>query len=221
MRFYLACILMTCAYAMTYAKQFTVRSASNNNDSIKIVGFERMIRDLTASTKQVADINGVPCGVIKVNVNDSAYIFQPNFGVIKEITEVGERILYVPAGTKSISVRHPQYVMLRNYMLPTPVESKATYLLTIDVKELEHTTDVELLSNVDGADVYVDDIIVGVTPFRGRLPSGQHEVILRANRYQPAGKQLQIQGEHVKFIFTLQENKHFKYKSKYQMEESK
>ena len=61
-----------------------------------------------ASTRPVKDINGQICGIIKIETNDSLFIFEPNYGVIEELKKPGERILYVPAGTKSISIRHPQ-----------------------------------------------------------------------------------------------------------------
>ena len=185
-------------------------------DSIKVVRFERLTRDLSASTRQVKDINGQICGIIKIETNDSLFIFEPNYGVIEELKKTGERILYVPEGTKSISIRHPQYVMLRNYLLPEKIDSKATYILNIDHKRRDNTlyTDFELVANVDGADVFIDDVFYGVTPFHKRIPYGKHNFVLRANKYQPAGKELMVQGPHQKFKFTLVPNKHFKYKSK-------
>ena len=185
-------------------------------DSIKVVRFERLTRDLSASTRQVKDINGQICGIIKIETNDSLFIFEPNYGIIEELKKTGERILYVPAGTKSISIRHPQYVMLRNYLLPEKIDSKATYLLNIDHKKRDNTlyTDFELVANIDGADVFIDEVFYGVTPFHKRIPYGKHNFVLRANKYQPAGKELIVQGPHQKFKFTLVPNKHFKYKSK-------
>lgn len=185
-------------------------------DSIKVVRFERLTRDLMASTRPVKDINGQICGIIKIETNDSLFIFEPNYGVIEEQKKPGERILYVPAGTKSISIRHPQFVMLRNYLLPEKIDSKATYILSIDHKKRDNTlyTDYELVANVEGADVFVDDVFYGVTPFHKRIPYGKHYFVLKANKYQPAGKELIVQGPHQKFKFTLVPNKHFKYKSK-------
>ena len=185
-------------------------------DSIKVVRFERLTRDLSASTRQVKDINGQICGIIKIETNDSLFIFEPNYGIIEELKKTGERILYVPSGTKSISIRHPQYVMLRNYLLPEKIDSKATYLLNIDHKKRDNTlyTDFELVANIDGADVFIDEVFYGVTPFHKRIPYGKHNFVLRANKYQPAGKELIVQGPHQKFKFTLVPNKHFKYKSK-------
>ena len=185
-------------------------------DSIKVVGFERLTRDLMASTRQVKDINGQICGVIKIETNDSSFVFEPNFGIIEELKKPGERILYVPAGTKSVSIRHPQYVMLRNYLLPEKIDSKATYILSIDIKKRDNTlfTDFELIANVEGADVYIDDVFYGVTPFHKRIPYGKHNFVLKANKYQPAGKELNVQGPHQKFKFNLVPNKRFKYKSK-------
>lgn len=46
------------------------------------------------------------------------------------------------------------------------------------------------------------------------LANGKHNFVLKANKYQPAGKELIVQGPHQKFKFTLVPNKHFKYKSK-------
>ena len=166
-------------------------SIGHAQDSIKVVRFERLTRDLMASTRPVKDINGQICGIIKIETNDSLFIFEPNYGVIEELKKPGERILYVPAGTKSISIRHPQFVMLRNYLLPEKIDSKATYILSIDHKKRDNTlyTDFELVANVEG-------------------------FVLKANKYQPAGKELIVQGPHQKFKFTLVPNKHFKYKSK-------
>ena len=191
-------------------------SIGHAQDSIKVVRFERLTRDLMASTRQVKDLNGQICGIIKVETNDSLFIFEPNYGIIEELKKPGERILYVPIGTKSISIRHPQYVMLRNYLLPEKIESKATYILSIDLKKRDNTlyTDFELVANVEGADVFVDDVFYGVTPFHKRIPYGKHNFVLKANKYQPAGKELIVQGPHQKFKFTLVPNKHFKYKSK-------
>ena len=191
-------------------------SIGHAQDSIKVVRFERLTRDLMASTRPVKDINGQICGIIKIETNDSLFIFEPNYGVIEELKKPGERILYVPAGTKSISIRHPQFVMLRNYLLPEKIDSKATYILSIDHKKRDNTlyTDFELVANVEGADVFVDDVFYGVTPFHKRIPYGKHNFVLKANKYQPAGKELIVQGPHQKFKFTLVPNKHFKYKSK-------
>lgn len=191
-------------------------SVAHAQDSIKVVRFERLTRDLMASTRQVKDINGQICGIIKIETNDSMFIFEPNYGILEELKKPGERILYVPVGTKSISIRHPQYVMLRNYLLPEKIDSKATYILCIDHKKRDNTlyTDFELVANVEGADVFVDDVFCGVTPFHKRIPYGKHYFVLKANKYQPAGKELNVLGPHKKFKFTLVPNKHFKYKSR-------
>ena len=191
-------------------------SIGHAQDSIKVVRFERLTRDLMASTRQVKDINGQICGIIKIETNDSLFIFEPNYGIIEEIKKIGERILYVPAGTKSISIRHPQYVMLRNYPLPEKIDSKATYILSFDLKKRDNTlyTDFELVANVEGADVFIDDVFYGVTPFHKRIPYGKHNFVLKANKFQPAGKEMIVQGPHQKFKFTLVPNKHFKYKSR-------
>lgn len=196
---------------------FVCGSAIYAQDSIKVSKFELLERDIMASVQRVDDINGQACGIIKIETNDNDYVFEPNFGSIKEIQKMGERILYVPKGTKSISIRHPKYVMLRNYKLPEIVQSKTVYLLHLDIKKCDQTlyTDLEVLCNVEeGADVYIDDIFYGVTPFRQRVSYGNHYFVLRANRFQPAGKKINIEGAHQKFKFTLMKNKHFKYKSK-------
>lgn len=54
--------------------------------------------------------------------------------------------------------------------------------MSIDRKRRDNTlyTDFELVANVEGADVFVDDVFYGVTPFHKRIPYGKHNFVLKA-----------------------------------------
>jgi len=56
-------------------------------------------------------------------------------GVVKRVNKPGEIQLYEPVGTKRMTVRYKNFLPLRDYVIPEPLEGKATYDAIITVKE--------------------------------------------------------------------------------------
>lgn len=104
----------------------------------KITKFEENLMDLSAARADVKDNNGDPCALLKFSVRDVDFEFEPNMGVVKKEQKVGETWLFVPAGTKRITIRHPQLGILRDYVIPVLIEKKVVYEADILITNEEY-----------------------------------------------------------------------------------
>ena len=100
---------------------------------IEVTKFERKVTSLIGSTNAVNDNNGEPCAVIRFLVRDASFIIEPNMGMMKLETMPGEIRVWVPKGTKRLTIRKEGLIPLVGYEIPVTVESKATYEAEIAV----------------------------------------------------------------------------------------
>lgn len=100
------------------AQQFSVRT------------FRQLPNDITAYINPVKDLNEEACALIKV-VGERDYAFSTPLGIVSRRNDVGEIWIYVPRGTVLLTIKHPQWGVLRDYRFPTPLESRMTYELVI------------------------------------------------------------------------------------------
>ena len=105
--------------------------------SIEITKFERNYTSLIASMNPIKDNAGEDCAVIRFWYSGSDYIIEPNLGMLKIETYPGETRVWVPRGTKRITVRHNEDKPLRGYTIPISVESKTDYDAEISLTEGE------------------------------------------------------------------------------------
>lgn len=103
--------------------------------NIQITKFERNITNLIASTNPVYDNAGEACAMVRFFVRDMGFTIEANLGVVKTDTLPSEIRLWIPTGTKRITVRHEGMLPLSGYEIPIRIESKATYEATIDIEE--------------------------------------------------------------------------------------
>ncbi len=112
-------LLMVCAGIQPVgAQEFSVSS------------FRVLPNDVTAFINPVQDRNGEDCGLIKVMAPDD-FVFSTPLGIVKREDKVGEIWLYVPHGTKKITIKHSQWGVLRDYILPSRISSHITAELVI------------------------------------------------------------------------------------------
>lgn len=108
---------------------------------IQITRFERNYTSLIGSVSPVYDNTGEACAVIRFFMRTTDFLIEPNLGVLKREKLPGEIRLYVPQGTKRITVRHEGMMPLNGYVIPVQIESKATYdaeLIITDEKMKNH-----------------------------------------------------------------------------------
>lgn len=94
---------------------------------IVISNFRCVISDLIGSTRPVYDNTGEGCAVLVFNVRDTTFVIEGNLGVLKRESEVGTIRLWVPKGTKRLTVKHDGLFTLRGYQIPVAIESKMAY----------------------------------------------------------------------------------------------
>lgn len=93
----------------------------------KIENFHENSRDMAAATSGIRDLNNRPAALIRFAVRDNKFEFEANNGIIKTEWKTGEVWLFVPEGTRRLTVKHPTLGVLRGFELPDAVQSKVTY----------------------------------------------------------------------------------------------
>ena len=80
-----------------------------------ISDFHKNMTDLSAISSNVKDVNGNPTALIRFAVRDSKFVFNANLGIVKQEKKTGEVWLFVPVGTKRLTISHPYLGILRGF----------------------------------------------------------------------------------------------------------
>lgn len=105
-------------FSTMHAQQFSVQS------------FRQLPNDISAYIQPVKDLNDEACALIKI-VGSRDFAFSTPLGIVKRKNDIGETWIYVPRGTTQITIKHPQWGVLRDYRFPSPLESRLTYELVL------------------------------------------------------------------------------------------
>jgi len=161
---------------------------------IAIVGFNKLENDLTARViAPKRDQNNEPCAIIKVVTKDKALFFEPDaLGIVAREDQPGEIWLYVPHGSKRITIKHERYGIIRNYFYKETIDKATVYELTLYVPEEKNNglqiierlvekkvTEQALMMNYSpaSAHIYIDDELQQTDnngAFSKVLPLGHH-----------------------------------------------
>lgn len=106
-----------------------------NAQDIQVARFERNYTSLIASTNPVYDNTGEACAVIRFFVRDDGFIVEPNMGMMKQETKPGEIRMWVPKGTKRLTIRNGNWMPLIGYEIPVVIEPKVTYEAEISITD--------------------------------------------------------------------------------------
>lgn len=114
----LTCLLLLLGCVSLYGQDLTVKS------------FERLDRDLSARTNERLDLNDEPCAVIRVSIaNAKSYRFDGN--VVGDVVyRPGEALVYVPAGTRNITLKSERSGLLR-FEFPEKIEKQVVYRMDV------------------------------------------------------------------------------------------
>lgn len=99
-----------------------------------VAGFRMLPNDVSAFVNPVRDLNGEACALVKV-IAPKEFAFSSPLGVVKRKDETGEIWLYLPAGSKMMTLKHPQWGVMRDYLFPKPLEGRATYEMRLRVPQ--------------------------------------------------------------------------------------
>lgn len=164
-----------CAYRQDSLGHIGNREAEVTDTSavkFKVTGFRVLPNDVSAFITPVRDLNNEACALLKV-VARQDFAFSSPLGIVKRKDEVGEIWLYLPKGTRRITIKHPRWGVLRNYRLPLALESHVAYEMTISEPRIpmayEHDTVILTKTIVD---------TVTVKRKRPRLPMTFHALFI-------------------------------------------
>ena len=117
-----------------------------------VSSFRMLPNDVTAFVNSVRDLNDEACALVKVEA-PSDFAFSTPLGIVKRKDEVGEIWLYLPKGTKMLTLKHPEWGVLRDYKLGMVLESRMTYEMKLSLPKPaiaeRHDTIVQVRTVVD------------------------------------------------------------------------
>jgi len=181
--------------------------------SINVKSFKILENDLDARVNfPKRDQNGEVCAIIKVVSSATGLTFDiGSLGVVATEQKVGEVWVYVPRGAQRITISHQQLGVLRNYAFPESIKSATVYemvLTTADVivtiKEKEIATQWLAVSSIpEGANLFINDKPVGVTPYTGQFPAGEYSYRLDLPKYHIEAGKLIINDKRETLIINL------------------
>lgn len=119
----------------------------------EIKNFQENMTDLSAISSSVKDINGKPTALIRFAVRDMQFEFDANLGIVKQEKKTGEVWLYVPSGTKRLTISHPHLGVIRGYKIPLSVKGKNTYDAEIEITNKEYLQTLYATTETAVADV--------------------------------------------------------------------
>lgn len=151
------CMLMLWRVSALEAKAAAhIAPLASADSTFTVASFRQLPTDVSAFIDAVRDLNGEACALLKV-VAPSDFAFSSPLGIVRRRDEVGEIWLYLPKGTKSITLKHPQWGVLRNYSLGTKLESRMTYEMRL---HLPQTAVVEKHDTIVYTQTVVDTVTV-------------------------------------------------------------
>ncbi len=131
-----------------------VSTATTMAQEFSVASFRMLPNDVSAFIEPVRDLNNEACALVKVEAPED-FAFSSPLGIVKRKDEVGEIWLYLPKGTRTITLKHPTWGVLRDFRFSKPLESRMTYEMKLNmpkqtpiIQEL-HDTIVEIKTVVD------------------------------------------------------------------------
>ncbi len=165
------------------------------SQGISVKSFKYLSSDQTARIhKPVIDQNGDKCALIKVVTSQEGFVWEGGtLGISKVEKKTGEYWVYLPHGSKKITIKHDQLGVLRNYIFPKPIKEANVYEMVLATKDNRSTStgpDFESVwlminSTPESADIYINDVYYGQTPLQKKITKEKHNYRITKNKYKP------------------------------------
>jgi len=172
---------------------FSIFCFSTSIAQIAVKSFRILPTDQTARiTDPMIDQNGEKCALIKVVTTETGFGWEGGMlGITKVEPKLGEFWVYVPHGAKKITIKHAQLGILRDYIYTEAIYEATVYEMVLTSGKVVTTVvDYEILSEwviitsePEGADIYIDEINLGQTPFQQELKEGKHTFRISKDLY--------------------------------------
>lgn len=101
----------------------------------QVASFRELPNDVSAFINPVRDLNEEDCALLKM-VAPADFVFSTPLGIVKRIDKTGEIWLYLPRGSKKITLKHAEWGVLRDYEFPCRLESHKTYEISLQYPQI-------------------------------------------------------------------------------------
>lgn len=169
---------------------------------IAVKSFRILPTDQTARViAPLKDQNGEKCALIRIVTTENGFEFEAGMlGIMKTLKKTGEYWVYIPHGSKKITILHNHLGVLRNYVYPEAIQEAMVYEMVLTtgrvktiIEEPEMLSQwVVITTDPEGADVYIDDIHRGQTPFQQEFKEGKHTYRISKELYHTEAGQFDL-----------------------------
>ena len=184
-----------------------------NAQNISVKSFKALPNDQTARiTDPIVDQNGEKCALIKVVTNQSGFVWEGGMlGITKIVNKTGEYWVYVPRGSRKITIKHEQLGVLRDYVYPVSIHEATVYEMVLTSAEVKTVVEEKEIpfqwlvieSNPKGARVFINDKFAGNTPFQRKFRAGSYTYRLEKNLYHNSAGKVTLEDEKRKLNIRL------------------
>ena len=118
-----------------------------NAQCISVKSFKLLPTDMTAGSldgKRI-DQNNEVAALIKIVTTQTGFTFEAGaLGIVDTRQEAGEVWVWVPRGSRKITIKHPQLGVLREYRYPIEIEAERTYEMQLTTSKVVVTLEEEI-----------------------------------------------------------------------------
>ncbi len=181
--------------------------------ALSVKAFKELANDLDARVNHPkTDANGEPAALIKMITTQRGFAFEGGMvGIVSTEEQVGEIWIYIPASLQRLTIKHPQLGVLRDYAFPINIKPATVYEMelisgTVEVvvkPKMPLTQWMVILSEPEQAMVYLNDELMGSTPFQRKLPEGLYQYRIEHPLYHPALGQVEIKQQKAELNLSL------------------
>jgi len=151
--------------------------------------------------------------LIKVVTNQKGFVWEGGIlGITKVEKKTGEYWVYVPRGSKKITIKHEDLGVLRNYIYPEAIKEATVYEMKLTTGEVKTVVEEKELAaqwliiqtEPEDANVFIDDKLAGTTPFQRKYEEGEYTYRIEKSRYHNKAGKVTLKDEKKRLDFTLE-----------------
>ena len=177
---------------LIFALLFALGIGRLSAQELQLKSFELNVMDAAAKTREVLDLAGNPCALLRVFVAVDDVDFKGNLGIRGEVLHArnSEYVMYIPAGSTSITVNAQGFLPF-TYTFNQTIDGHKTYVLYLLVpesgpkKHKVETNYVTLEVSPENATVLIDNMVHPLTEgaLATELSLGNHTYRVAAPQY--------------------------------------
>ncbi|MFP4047802.1 MAG: PEGA domain-containing protein, partial [Bacteroidales bacterium] len=192
---------------------YVIIAFTGKTQNISVKSFKALPGDQTARVHEpVKDQNGEKCALIKVVTTQEGFIWEGGtLGITEVKKEAGEYWVYVPRGSKKITIKHEDLGVLRNYVYPEAIKEATVYEMKLTTGEVKTVVEEKELAaqwlviqtDPEEANVFIDDKLAGKTPFQRKYEEGEYTYRIEKRNYHNEAGKVTLEDEKKRLDFNL------------------